>query len=223
MVGLGVSPMIKITPHTTIGWIRVLLLVVLLFLCAFWLRLDRLAGYYLSDKQEVDIVFQSLPHGELVDAIEGVTQSEWSHCGLLKKVGNKWFVAEALGNVHYTPLQLWIIRGRRSKLEAYRLRNIPEGLTSKIDSGIKRMLGRPYDYHYAPDDSEIYCSELVYKVYDRELNIKVGTWQKLSALNWQPYEDFIRSLEPGKMPLDREMVTPVSITKNSNVYRVYPK
>ena len=213
----------KILPHSKLAWIRVAILFGLLFAIAYKLRLDNWAGYYLSDKREGDMLFQSLPHGELVDSIEGVTQSEWSHCGILTKVGNHWCVAEAIGDVHYAPLRLWILRGRNSKVAAYRLRNIPENFNEKLNSGIKKMLGRPYDYHYAPDDTEIYCSELIYKVYDRELNVKVGGWQKLGDLNWKPYTDFIKTMEPGSLPLEREIVTPVSITRNSNVYRVYPK
>ena len=111
--------MLKITPHTTTGWIRVAILFVLFISCAFWLRLDRLTTYYASDKREGDIVFQSLPHGDLVDAIEGITRSEWSHCGILTKIDGAWFVAEALGTVHYTPVSSsrwslekrpWIVR-----------------------------------------------------------------------------------------------------------------
>lgn len=96
------------------------IILVLLGICLFF-RLDKVALYYCSAKEEGDVLFQSLPHGDLVDAIEGVTKSEWSHCGILVKRDKHWFVAEAIGEVRYTPLYLWIVRGRRSRVEAYRI------------------------------------------------------------------------------------------------------
>ncbi len=85
------------------------------------------------------------------------------------------------------------------------------------------LLGRPYDYHYAPGDSQIYCSELVYKVAERQLGVKVGIWDKLGDLNWKPWEKFIREIEDGQLPLDRPMITPVGLTRSPEVVRVYPR
>ena len=184
-------------------------------------RLDRVLVYYLSDKKEGDLVFQSLPHADLVDAIEAVTKSPWSHCGILVKREGHWFVAEAIGEVRYTPLYVWIVRGRRSCIDSYRVTNLPPQNALKIQAGVDKLLGTPYDFRYAPDDSEIYCSELVYKVYDRELGIKIGNWEKLGALNWKPMEKFIRGMEGGRLPLDREMITPVGLTRSPNVVRVF--
>lgn len=205
-------------------WARIRFFVIissLLGVCLFF-RLDRAAKYHLSTKQEGDVLFQSLPHGDLVDAIEGVTSSPWSHCGILVRRDDRWFVAEAIGEVRYTPLYLWIVRGRGSKLESYRVTGTTLPSHQEIIRGVDKLLGRPYDFRYAPDDSEIYCSELVYKVFERESGITVGAWEKLGDLNWQPYEQFIRKMEKGNLPLDREMVTPVSLTRSDNLVRVYP-
>src|SRR4051794_6901417 len=54
-----------------------------------------LAGSYAP--REGDLVFQSLPHNPLVDAIEGVSKSPLSHCGIVVKQGDQWYVLEALG------------------------------------------------------------------------------------------------------------------------------
>lgn len=83
------------------------------------------------------------------------------------------------------------------------------------------MVGLPYDLNYDPDDDKIYCSELVYKVYERELNINIGQWERLGDLNWKPKEDFIRKMENGNLPLDRMMITPVGLTKSPYVYKVH--
>ena len=60
--------------------------------------------------QEGDILFQSLPHSPLVAAIEGVSGSSLSHCGVVTKSGNGWAVLEAIGPVQETALHEWIAR-----------------------------------------------------------------------------------------------------------------
>ncbi len=49
--------------------------------------------------QEGDILFQPLPHGALVDAIEGVSLSIYSHCGIVERKNGAGFVLEAIGDV----------------------------------------------------------------------------------------------------------------------------
>src|SRR4051812_17861499 len=46
--------------------------------------------------QEGDILFQSLPRGPVVRAIEGATHSPYSHCGIVgQDEGGNWIVYEA--------------------------------------------------------------------------------------------------------------------------------
>ena len=54
--------------------------------------------------QEGDILFQSLPKNPVVVAIEGVTESDFSHCGIVVKREDDWHVLEAIGPVKETPL-----------------------------------------------------------------------------------------------------------------------
>ncbi len=211
----------KILPQTRADRIRFACLACLLLGVGIYFRLDRVVVFCLSEKQVGDVVFQSLPKGPLVETIEGVTNSEWSHCGVLVRRDGKWMVAEAIGQVRYTPLHLWVVRGRRAKVESYRLVNPPADLEEKLAAGIEPFVGRPYDYRYAPEDDEIYCSELVYKAYDRGLGIRIGDWERLGDLNWRPYEGFIRETENGKLPLDRLMISPVELTRSPLVRRVF--
>jgi hypothetical protein len=211
----------KILPQNRADRIRFACLVCLLAGVGVFYRLDRVVAFCLSDKQVGDVVFQSLPKGPRVETIEGVTRSEWSHCGILVRRDGKWMVAEAIGQVRYTPLYLWVVRGRRAKVESYRLVEQPGDLDGKLEAGIETMLGRQYDYRYAPEDDEIYCSELVHKVYDRAFGIKIGEWERLGDLNWRPHEGFIRETENGTLPLDRLMVTPVGLTRSPLVRRVF--
>ena len=211
----------SVLPRTR--WQAIRLGVALLILAAVLVRFrpDRYWWYVMSAKQEGDILFQSLPHADLVEAIEGISESEWSHCGVLVREKGRWMVAEAIGEVRLTPLRQWIQRGRRSKVASYRLASPPPNLAAVLCPPLEPLLGRPYDYRYAPGDDEVYCSELVYLLYQRGAGIALGTWQELGSLNWQPHEAFIREMEDGNLPLDRPMVTPVSLTRDPKVRKVW--
>ena len=209
-------------PPTRAARIRLCLLFAILAGLAMYFRPDRFFAALLYDKHEGDIVFQSLPRNELSDAIEGISESHWSHCGVLVCDGGKWMVAEAIGEVHLTPLNLWLLRSRHCRFAAYRVDAMVEADMPRLRKAIDAMMGKAYDYNYAPDDAEIYCSELVFKAYDRGLGMKVGEWQRLGTLNWKPFEKFIRAMEQGGLPLDREMVTPVALTRSPLVHKVSP-
>lgn len=211
----------KLLPQGRNAKVRfVCLLLVLLGVAAYY-RFDRVALYYLSDKAEGDIVFQSLPRGDLVHAIETITESPWSHCGVLLRKDGGWVVAEAIGEVRLTPLHLWVMRGRGSRIDAYRVKDFSASGLPALQTEIDRMMGRPYDFRYAPEDAEIYCSELVYKAYDRGCGTQIGVWEKLGELNWKPVEAFIRQMENGALPLERPMISPVGLTRSERVERVY--
>ena len=197
-----------------------MLFALLLAACVVF-RPDRVGLYLLSAKREGDILFQSLPRAPLADAIEGVTASPWSHCGILLKVDGRWVVAESIGHVRYTPLYDWILRGRRFRVDSYRLKQLPTDFRDRVVSQVELLHGKFYDIRYAPEDDEIYCSELVYKVYDRALDIKIGEWERFGDLNWKPFEAFIRELEKGPVPLDRPMITPVGLTRSDLVEKVF--
>src|SRR5438132_8770895 len=69
-----------------------------------------------------DIVFQSFPHSPLTDMIEGVTESAYSHCGIVAQKKGQWKVIEAVGPVREVPLTDWIQQGRERAFAVYRLK-----------------------------------------------------------------------------------------------------
>ena len=210
----------RLAPRTRAGQVRFGLLMMVLLGLAGALRMDRVARALWADKQEGDLVFQSLPRGPLVDAIEGVTRSEWSHCGVLMKRSGSWYVVEALGEVRWTPYAEWIVRGRGSRVAVYRVGNLDPAATGKLRNELTALTGRPYDFRYAPGEDEIYCSELVSLAYERGLGVRLAEWERLGDLNWKPHEAFIREMEVGPLPLDRRMITPVALTRSPKVTRI---
>jgi len=71
----------KLFPSSKWAKIRLSLLIGLLFYILGFTTY----GYYQYAKKEGDLIFQSLPFGELTTVIEGVTDSPYSHVGLVIK------------------------------------------------------------------------------------------------------------------------------------------
>jgi Permuted papain-like amidase enzyme, YaeF/YiiX, C92 family len=214
--------MISIFPKTRFAWIRSGIIFAIVFAVAGYRNVFSVSQLLTYKPRDGDILFQSLPHGELVDAIEGITGSEWSHCGVVMRKGNSWIVVEAIGIVRETPLYLWIPRGRGGRFVAYRPARNENGDTSSLRNALTGFIGRPYDFCDAPGDTEIYCSELVFKAYRNAYGLELGKWQRLGDLNWKPFESFIRKMEGGSLPLTRPMITPAALAKSSSLSRVYP-
>lgn len=163
--------------------------------------------------EEGDILFQSLPHSRLVDAIEGVTDSPYSHCGIVSERQGRWVVYEALKDVRATPLPEFLSRGRKQGFAVYRLKpkfrkHIPDTIKH-----VRSLLGRPYDVRYRMDDQYIYCSELVFKGYQKATGDELGKLVRLGDMNWRPYRSTIEFYENGPVPHDRKMITPRDLAK----------
>ncbi len=208
-------------PRTRVGKIRLACLVLILVGVAIFSKAQVLLYYGLYSPREGDIVFQSLPKGELVDAIEGVTESKFSHCGVVLRDGNRWVVVESILSVRKTPLLTWLQRGKNAGFAVYRLRPEFSMHISDFKANLIKFLDFPYDYSFEMSDHSIYCSELIYDAFEQTTAEKMGTLETLGDLNWQPYEENIRALAGNTLPLDRVMITPVSLSKATQIQPVF--
>ncbi len=167
-----------------------------------------------------DVVFQSLGRSKLGELIEGSTDSRFSHCGLVLKKGDDWFVIEAIGPVREIALPDWIAQGHGA-FAAFRLRAEYEERIPAMIASARTFLGRPYDHRFRFDDEKIYCSELVFKAFQSATGEMLGRVRKVRELNWEPYRAFIEELEGGPVPLDREMITPRDVSEAWQLREVY--
>ncbi len=179
-------------------------------------------AYWKYSPQEGDILFQSLPPSRLVNAIEGVSGSSYSHCGIVAKLDGRWVVYEAFRKVEVTPLKEVIFRGRNQGFAVYRLTSDNQRYISAMIHNAQQLMGKPYDVRYQIDDDRIYCSELIFKAYrDATEGQQLGALVRLRDLNWQPFEETIKHFEQGPVPLDREMITPVELARASQLELVF--
>lgn len=180
-----------------------------LVLVAFgWLVLAPHFWFLGYEPREGDVLFQSLPRTSLTMAIEGATDSPWSHCGIVAYEDGQWMVYEAYGSVQRVPLSKFWQRSRANQFAVYRLKPEHQPQVPHLLECVRAFLGRPYDVRYEMDEEKIYCSELIFKAWRDAGGADMGRLVTLGDLNWEPFERTIRAIERGPVPLDRVMITP---------------
>lgn len=170
--------------------------------------------------EEGDVLFQKIGESPLPQAIRIATLSNFSHCGLvLRGRDGSWQVIEAIGPVQETPLQEWLERDH-GHFTACRLKAAERAAIPAWTEASRKYLGRPYDLHFSLNDEAIYCSELVWKAWRDATGKELGHLEKLGDLNWLPATPVILGLE-GHLPLERQMITPVMISRASELERIW--
>lgn len=163
-----------------------------------------------------DIIFQTSLSGQS-KAIQLATKSKYSHCGLIYKEGSNIFVFEAVGPVKRTPLEKWIARGKDGKYVVKRLKNADQVLTPSTLKMMKQegdqFNGKNYDLTFEWSDDKIYCSELVWKIYQRATGIEVGKLGKLSDfdLTSEAVKKKMKERYGNNIPVNEIVISPSAI------------
>ena len=161
-----------------------------------------------------DIIFQRSPSPQSA-AVERATHSPLSHTGIIFLRHGQPFVLEAVGPVKYTSLETWKQDGVGGHYIIERLRQpLPAATMAKVRAAGEALLGRPYDVLFGWSDDRVYCSELVWKAYQRGAGIEVGHLQTLrdfdlgdpvvAALVHERYGD-------KSPPLDEPVISPAAV------------
>lgn len=176
--------------------------------------------------REGDILFQVSTSGQ-GKAIQIATNSAYSHCGLLFKEGTQWVVYEGVQPVKKTALSSWIARGYHQHCVIKRHKEASQLLTSKVIESMKaearKHLGKNYDLTFEWSDDRIYCSELVYKVYQRGAGISIGRLQKLQEfnLNAPAVKEKLKERYGNKIPLNETVISPGSIFEDPSIMTIF--
>jgi hypothetical protein len=160
-----------------------------------------------------DIIFQT-SRSEQSIAIQKATRSPHSHMGIVFLRNGIPYVYEAIETVQYTPLRKWVDRGEGGRYVVRRLREAdriltPQAVKKLRQAGIK-FQDKPYDSYFEWSDKRFYCSELVWKIYDRGLAIRIGRLQKLRHLDLSNpiVKTKINERYGNKVPLEETVISP---------------
>jgi hypothetical protein len=160
-----------------------------------------------------DIIFQTSRSNQSA-AIQRASRSKYSHMGIIFLRDGKPYVYEAIGTVRYTPLDKWVSRGEGGHYVVKRLREadrlLTAGAVAKLRQAAKRFGGKSYDLTFEWSDDRIYCSELVWKIYERGLGIRVGRLQKLRDFDLSDtlVKAKLRERYGNHVPLEESVISP---------------
>lgn len=164
-----------------------------------------------------DLVFQSSMSGQSA-AIQLATGSKYSHVGMIyEKKGEEWLVLEAVQPVKLTPLSQWVTHGDGNEYTVRRLKTANISITPEVITAMKAqaksLLGKNYDIYFHWSDEEIYCSELVWKLYNTALKVELGELKPLSAfdLTHPIVKEIMKKRYGNDIPMESLMISPVDM------------
>jgi uncharacterized protein YycO len=173
----------------------------------------------LADNDEIkngDLIFQTSLSRQS-KAIQLATNSKYSHCGIVYSDNGQFYVFEAIQPVKTTPLDKWIARGKDGHYVIKRLKNADVILTAETLQKMKqegeKFKGKNYDLTFEWSDDKIYCSELIWKIYQRATGIEIGKLQKLSDFNLtnEAVKQKMKERYGDKIPTEEIVISPAAI------------
>jgi hypothetical protein len=173
-----------------------------------------------------DIVFHTSRSSQSL-AIQLATKSPYSHMGIVYLREGEPFVFEAVQPVKLTPLSAWIERGDQGRFVAKRLRDADSRLTAetlqRMRAAGEELAGKDYDPYFEWSDERIYCSELVWKVFERGAGIRLGQQQTIAAfdLSHPAVQEKVKERYGERVPLDEVVVSPAAIFDAPDLETVY--
>ena len=178
-----------------------------------------------TELQNGDIIFQTSQSNQS-KAIQLATKSKYSHVGIVYKNYNKFFVYEAVQPVKLTPLTEWIDRGKDDHYVVKRLKNASEVLTPKTLTKMKsigeKYKGKNYDIYFEWSDERIYCSELVWKIYNEATGIEIGELEELKDfdLSHKVVKTKMKERYGNEIPMDEIVISPSSMFNSDELVTV---
>jgi hypothetical protein len=173
-----------------------------------------------------DIIFQESRSSQS-EALRLAMHSPLTHVGVIFIDGDEPVVYEAVGPVKYTPLEEWIRHGVDEHFVVKRLfyaaRFLDEEGIARLRYAGERYAGRPYDFHFVWSDDRIYCSELVWKMYESAFGIRIGELQKFGDfdLSDPAVVSIIKERFPDGIPEDEVVISPRGIFNSKLLTTVY--
>ena len=184
-----------------------------------------LSSSFSDELKDGDLIFQTSRSSQS-KAIQLATNSQYSHCGIVFKEGNSFYVFEAVQPVKRTPLAEWIARGEKGEFVVKRLKNAEQTLTPEVLQKMKEIgkgfYGKNYDLAFEWTDEKIYCSELIWKIYQRATGIEIGNLEQLGDfdLSSKVVKQKIKERYGEKIPLDELVISPAALFESDKLVTI---
>ncbi len=169
-------------------------------------------GQDLSGLRNGDILFIVNNQGQ-GRAIQLATHSKFTHVGIVFFENGKPVVYHAVEPVKKSSLSEFVGLSADNRYEVRRLKHV-ELLTDSViklmRSLAKKELGKHYDLEFNWSDKELYCSEYVWKIYQRALGLEIGEPKPLGSfdLSHPVVKQKLLERYHGHIPLQEKMISP---------------
>lgn len=175
--------------------------------------------------QEGDLIFHTSGSRQS-KAIQLATGSTYSHMGIILAHAGELQVLEAIQPVTFTPLRQWIARGEQRHYVVKRLKAADRDLTTEALARMKEegdgLLGKDYDAHFGWSDERMYCSELVWKLYQRSTGVELGALQRLGDfdLSHATVQQKLKERYGSDVPMDERVISPKAMFDSKELITV---
>lgn len=161
---------------------------------------------------EGDLLFQHI-NSPQSEALELATGSYWTHVGVAFKQKDHWMVLEAVGPVKSTPLKSWLAQGENGRCVAKRWKELNAQDRARLRASADRFMGLPYDFGFLWSDERIYCSELVWKMYEEGLGVRLCEPKAMREhdLQHEVVRNTMLERYGAAAPLNEPMVAPATL------------
>ena len=155
--------------------------------------------------------------------IQDVTHSKYSHVGMIYIQEGISYVMEAVQPVKITPLEEFIQRGVNAEYTVMRYsEDLSEEDLNHMHAYGYSQIGKDYDSRFQWSNTTMYCSELVYKIYEA-VGVELCEKNTFAHYNLSSAEvqSAIRRRYKTELDFDEEVVTPVDLSKSTLLYTVF--
>jgi uncharacterized protein YycO len=156
-------------------------------------------------------------------AIEMATHSKYTHCGIIYIKDKDYYVLEAIQPVKTTSLAAFIARGNGGHYVIKCIKNATQILTDSVLNNMQaignQFLGKDYDITFEWNDDKIYCSELVWKIYQRGAGVELGKLATLKEfdLNNELVKRIMRKRYGTNINYEEKVISPASVFESKNL------
>jgi len=177
-----------------------------------------------------DIIFTSGKGGQ-AEAVKAATNSAWTHTGIIVIENGKPMVLEAVQPVQFISLDSYLARGGGKYTHVYKRLKDRSKLTPEAQQKAmlwaKKHLGGNYDGRFLWSDNNLYCSELVWKIYQVSTGIELCAVRRVK--DYQLQHPTVQALikarfgSVDRLKLDEKVVAPSDVFHSPLLIEIKPE
>jgi hypothetical protein len=159
-----------------------------------------------------DILFISSSGGQ-GKAIQMATHSKFTHVGMVFVENGETYVYHAVEPVMKSTLNEFLAYSVDGKYVAKRLKDntvLTDSTSEKMRQMASGLLGKHYDIYFNWKDDEWYCTEFVWKLYERNYKLQVGNLRPLREfdLSSKEVQAIMKKRYGNEIPYEEKMISP---------------